>query len=238
VHLAAKAVASKAKRLASHIMEVDQDQLELVDGRVRVRGGNNSVSLGELARILRGAPGYGFPGDIEPGLSSAQYWRTDALAYANACHVVEVAVDVELCEVTIERYVAIHDSGRLVNPMIVDGQITGGIVHGIGNALYELMGYDDTAQPLTTTFAEYLLPTATEVPLIETLYRQTISPANPLGVKGVGEAGTIPAAAAIISAIEDALSPFSIRISNTPLTPEMLFDTIAAARGRGLSAST
>jgi aerobic carbon-monoxide dehydrogenase large subunit len=237
VHLAAKAVAVKAKRLASHIMEVDEDLLELADGRVRVRGGNNSVSLGELARVLRGAPGYGFPADIEPGLSSAKHWRTDSLAYANACHVVEVAVDIELCAVKIERYVAIHDSGRLINPMIVDGQITGGIAHGIGNALYELMGYDDTAQPITTTLAEYLLPTATDVPHIETLYRETISPANPLGAKGVGEAGTIPAAAAIISAIEDALSPFAIRISNTPLTPEMLFDAIVAARGRGLSAS-
>jgi carbon-monoxide dehydrogenase large subunit len=237
VHLAAKAVASKAKRLAGHIMEVDEDLLELADGCVRVRGGNNSVSLGELARILRGAPGYGFPADIEPGLSSAMHWRTDSLAYANACHVVEVMVDIELCAVTIERYVAIHDSGRLINPMIVDGQVTGGIAHGIGNALYELMGYDDNAQPITTTLAEYLLPTSTEVPHIETLYRETVSPANPLGVKGVGEAGTIPAAAAIISAVEDALSPFSIRISNTPLTPEMLFDAIVAARGRELSAS-
>jgi carbon-monoxide dehydrogenase large subunit len=218
-------------------MEVDEDLLELADGCVRVRGGNNSVSLGELARILRGAPGYCFPADIEPGLSSAMHWRTDSLAYANACHVVEVMVDIELCAVTIERYVAIHDSGRLINPMIVDGQITGGIAHGIGNALYELMGYDDNAQPITTTLAEYLLPTSTEVPHIETLYRETVSPANPLGVKGVGEAGTIPAAAAIISAVEDALSPFSIRISNTPLTPEMLFDAIVAARGRELSAS-
>jgi carbon-monoxide dehydrogenase large subunit len=233
VHLAAKAVAAKARRLASHMMEVEESTLELADGRVRVRGGNNSVGLGELARILRGAPGYGFPADIEPGLSSAMHWRSDSLTYANACHVVEVEVDIDLCAVSIERYVAFHDSGRRINPMIVDGQITGGIVHGIGNALYELMGYDDTAQPVTTTLAEYLLPTSTEVPHIETLYRETISPINPLGVKGVGEAGTIPAAAAIISAIEDALSPFAIRISNTPLTPEMLFDAIAAARRRG-----
>jgi carbon-monoxide dehydrogenase large subunit len=238
VHLAAKAVAAKAKRLASHIMEVDEAALELAEGRVRVRGGNNSVSLGELARVLRGAPGYGFPADIEPGLSSAMHWRTDSLAYANACHVVEVEVDIDLSAVTIERYVAIHDSGRLINPMIVDGQIIGGIAHGIGNALYELMGYDATAQPITTTLAEYLLPTSTEVPHIETLYRETISPMNPLGAKGVGEAGTIPAAAAIISAIEDALSPFAIRLSSTPVMPEMLFDAIAAARSRGQPVST
>ena len=230
VHLAAKAVATKARRLASEIMDVEDESLELEGGYVRVRGGNNSVSLGELARILRGAPGYGFPADIEPGLSSATHWRTDSLAYANACHVVEVEVDVALCAVKIARYIAFHDSGRLINPMIVDGQVVGGIAHGIGNALYELMGYDDTAQPVTTTLAEYLLPTSTEVPSIERLYRETPSPMNPLGAKGVGEAGTIPAAAAVISAIEDALSPFAIRLSSTPITPEMLFDAIAAAR--------
>jgi carbon-monoxide dehydrogenase large subunit len=237
VHLASKAVAAKAKRMAAHALQVDEDRLELAEGRVRVIGGNASMGLGEIARILRGAPGYGLPGDIEPGLSSVMHWRTDSLAYANACHVVEVEVDIELCDVAIRRYVAMHDSGRLINPMIVDGQIIGGIVHGIGNALFELMGYDETAQPLTTTLAEYLLPSATEMPHFETMYRETVSPINPLGAKGVGEAGTIPAAAAIISAVEDALSPFAIRLSNTPITPEALFDAIAAARARGLPAS-
>lgn len=226
VHLAAKAVSAKAKRLASHLMDIDEAALDLVDGRVSVRGGNNSVSLGELAGILRGAPGYGFPADLEPGLSAAMHWRSDALAYANACHVVEVEVDVALCHVRIERYVAFHDSGRRINPMIVDGQVVGGIVHGIGNALYELMAYDEAAQPLTTTLADYLLPTAAVVPEIERLYEETPSPINPLGAKGVGEAGTIPAAAAILSAVEDALSPFAIRISRTPMTPDVLFEVI------------
>jgi aerobic carbon-monoxide dehydrogenase large subunit len=230
VHLAAKAVAAKAKRLASHLMETPEDALDLADGHVRVRGGNRSVSLAELAGILRGAPGYGFPSDIEPGLSASMHWRTDALAYANACHVAEVEVDIDCCAVRILRYVAFHDSGRMVNPMIVDGQIVGGIVHGIGNALYELMDYDEQAQPLTTTFADYLLPSMSEVPQIERLYDETRSPMNPLGVKGVGEAGTIPAAAAIISAVEDALSPFAIRISRTPMTPQFLHRAVAAAR--------
>jgi carbon-monoxide dehydrogenase large subunit len=230
VHLAARAVAGKAKRLASHALQVAEDRLELVDGRVRVIGGNASMGLGEVAKALRGAPGYAFPADMEPGLASSQYWRTDALAYANACHVVEVEVDVALCDVRILRYVALHDSGRLVNPMIVEGQIIGGIVHGIGNALFELMGYDEAGQPLTTTLAEYLLPTAPELPRIETIYRQTPSPINPLGAKGVGEAGTIPAAAAVISAIEDALRPFGIRLSQTPVTPEVLFDALETAK--------
>ncbi len=230
VHVASKAVAAKAKRLASHVLGVDEDRLELADGHVRVRGGNASISLGEISKVLRGAPGYGFPSDIEPGLSSAAHWRTDRLAYANACHVVEVEVDIALYDVRITRYVALHDSGKLINPMIVDGQVVGGIVHGIGNALFELMGYDADCQPQTTTLAEYLLPTATELPHFETIYRQTPSPINPLGAKGVGEAGTIPAAAAVISAVEDALRPFGVRLSQTPVTPEVLFNALEAAR--------
>jgi carbon-monoxide dehydrogenase large subunit len=131
--------------------------------------------------------------------------------------------------VAILRYLALQDSGRLINPMVVDGQIHGGVAHGIGNALFEWMGYDDGGQPVTTTFADYLMPTATEVPLVRTLYKQTPSPLNPLGVKGVGEAGTIPAAAALISAIEDALSPFGVRIDHFPLTPRRIVELIRAS---------
>ena len=124
-----------------------------------------SVKLAELSRILKGAPGYGFPPGVDPGLDANVNWRTDALAYANACHAAEVEVDVETGAVRILHYVALQDSGVLINPMLVDGQIHGGIAHGIGNALYEWMGYDDAAQPVTTTFADYLLPTATEMPM-------------------------------------------------------------------------
>ena len=153
----------------------------------------------------KGAPGYGFPPGVDPGLEANVNCRTDALAYANACHVAEVEVDVETGEVHILRYVALQDSGVLINPMMVEGQIHGGVAHGIGNALYEWMGYDDGGQPVTTTFADYLLPTATEVPMMTTLYKETPSPLNPLGVKGVGEVSDDPAAAAVISAVEDAL---------------------------------
>jgi carbon-monoxide dehydrogenase large subunit len=230
VHLAAKAVAVKARRLASYLLEVGEDRLELRDGSVRVIDGTGSVTLGDLARRLRGAPGYALPADIEPGLAATIHWPAGGFAYANATHVVEVEVDVELCEVTLRRYVAVHDSGKLVNPMIAKGQVIGGIVHGIGNALFELMAYDENAQPLTTSFAEYLLPAATELPLFEVHFRETPSPMNPIGVKGIGENGTIPTAAAIVSAVEDALSPLGIRLSRTPLTPEALFDSITLAR--------
>jgi aerobic carbon-monoxide dehydrogenase large subunit len=232
VHLASINVAAKAKKAASRILDVDEAELDLREGRVWVRGSNRSMGLGELAQVLRGAPGFAFPADLEPGLESAVQWKTDALAYANACHVAEVEVDVDVGGVTINRYVAFHDSGKLINPMIVDGQILGGIVHGIGNALYEFMGYDETGQPLTTTFQDYLLVTATELPQIETHYRETPSTVNPIGAKGVGEAGTIPAAAAIISAVENALAPFGVRISQTPVSPQILFNLIEAARQR------
>jgi carbon-monoxide dehydrogenase large subunit len=189
-----------------------------------------SVKLSEIARILQGAPGYGFPAGVDPGLEANVNHRTDALCYANGCHVAEVEVDVETGEVKILRYVALQDSGILINPMMVEGQIHGGAAHGIGNALYEWMGYDDGAQPVTTTFADYLLPTATEVPMLTTLYKETRSPLNPLGVKGVGEAGTIPAAAALISAVEDALTPFGVRIDHFPLTPMKIVEMIRGSR--------
>jgi carbon-monoxide dehydrogenase large subunit len=220
VLIAAKVVAAKARKLASHMLEAAEEDLEIVDGEVRVVGAPQlAVKLGELARVLKGAPGYAFPKDIDPGLEASATFRVDQLAYSNACHVVEVEVDIETGNVSFLRYLAIQDSGRRVNPMIVEGQVHGGIAHGIGNAIFEWMGYDDSGQPVTTTFADYLLPTATEVPHYETLYRESPSPHNPLGVKGVGEVGVIPASAAIISAIEDALKPFNVRIGKTPIKP-------------------
>jgi carbon-monoxide dehydrogenase large subunit len=233
VHIAAKAVAAKARKLASHMLEAAEEDLEIVDGEVRVVGAPQlSVKLGELARVLKGAPGYAFPNDVDPGLEANATFRVDKLAYSNACHVVEVEVDIETGEVFFLRYFAIQDSGHRVNPMIVEGQVHGGIAHGIGNAVFEWMGYDESGQPVTTTFADYLLPTATEVPQFQTLYRESPSPHNPLGVKGVGEVGVIPAAAAIISAIEDALTPFNVHIAQMPIMPHKLVELIAEAGKR------
>jgi CO/xanthine dehydrogenase Mo-binding subunit len=136
---------------------------------------------------------------------------------------------VPVSSVRVVRYVAIQDSGRIINPLIVDGQVRGGVVHGIGNAVLERMGYDEAGQPLTMTFQDYLLATAVEAPAVETRYRQSPSPLNPLGVKGAGEVGTIPAAAAVVSAIEDALTPFGVRISEVPVSPQRLVELIAAS---------
>jgi carbon-monoxide dehydrogenase large subunit len=232
VLLAARAVRDKARKLASHLLEAAEHDLEVIDGEVRVVGARKlAVGLGELARVLQGAPGYGFPPGVDPGLDARVNHRLDALAYANACHVAEVEVDTETGGVRVLRYFAMQDSGTLINPAIVNGQVQGGVAHGIGNALLEWMGYDDAGQPLTTTFAEYLLPGATEVPMMDTMYKESPSPLNPLGAKGAGEVGTIPAAAAVISAIEDALTPFGVRIAQTPIPPHKLLELIKAGRG-------
>ena len=234
VMLAAREVATKAKALAGMLMQAAPEDLELSEGFVRMKAApERAIGLGELARALRGGPGYAFPPGFTPGLEASAAFRIDQLAYANACHVVEVEVDIETGGVRILRYLALHDHGVQVNPMIVDGQTRGGIAHGIGNALYEWMGYDGNGQPVTTSFADYLLPTATEVPAIDSFYRSSPSPLNPLGVKGAGEAGVIPAAAAVISAVENALEPFEIEITDVPLFPHRLVELIAAAREKG-----
>jgi carbon-monoxide dehydrogenase large subunit len=233
VHLAAVAVREKALKVAAHLLEAGVDDLELRDGRVEVVGAPGSgMTLREVAEAVAGVPGYSMPGKFEPGLESFQNFLPGALTYGMGCHAVEVDVDVETGGVRILRYVVVNDSGRIINPMIVAGQLVGGAAHGIGNALFEWMGYDEQAQPLTTTFADYLLATATEVPNIETHFLECPSPLNPLGVKGVGESGCVPAAGAIVSAVEDALRPFGVRVEEYPMRPAHLVALISAAARR------
>jgi carbon-monoxide dehydrogenase large subunit len=226
-HLAARTVRDKAIAAAAILLETAPDKLEIQDGMVGEPGKNISISLGDIADSLAGAPGYKMPDGVAPGLEAAINFETSALSYGIGVHAVELEVDCSTGGIKLHNYVVVNDCGRIINPMTAEGQIHGGLVHGIGNAMFEWMGYDDAGQPVTTTFADYLLPTATEVPAFETLYKESPSPHNPLGVKGVGEVGVIPAAAAIISAIEDALSPFNVRIAQMPVTPPKLIELIA-----------
>ena len=233
VHLAARKVRDKALEVAAHLLEVSVGDLELRNGRIEIAGAPGSgLTLHEVAEAVSGVPGYTMPGQFEPGLESMQSFLPSALTYGGGCHAVEVEVDIETCGVRILRYVVVNDCGRIINPMIAEGQVVGGAAHGIGNALYEWMGYDDAAQPLTTTFADYLLPSATEVPKIEVTFAEFPSPLNPLGVKGVGESGCVPAAGAIVSAIENALAPFDVRISEYPVTPARLYALLAGRQQR------
>lgn len=189
-----------------------------------------SVALSDIAKALSGVKGYDKPSGMNPALESTVDFMPPDVTYGNACHAVEVEVDVGTGDVELTRYVVVNDSGNLINPMIVEGQIHGGVAHGIGNALFEWMGYDEDAQPVITTFADYLLPSSTEVPNIEILHHEFPSTLNPLGVKGVGEAGTIPAASAIVSAIENALTPFGVHVTQAPISPMRIVELIEQAR--------
>ena len=230
-HLAAVEVREKALKVAAHILEASEEDLEIEGTEVRVKGvPDMSVSLAKVAHAVAGTPGYALPSGISPGMESTQNFLTDPLAYCYGCHICEVDVDPETGGVDILNYTIVHDSGVLINPMIVTGQVQGGVAHGIGNALFEWMGYDDDAQPVTTNFGEYLLPSAPEVPNFDIEFLESPSPLNPLGVKGAGEGSTVPTAAAVISAIENALSPFGVHISEAPVMPARLVEMVAQGK--------
>jgi carbon-monoxide dehydrogenase large subunit len=227
VHQAAVEVRAKAIKVASEMLEAAEHDLILEDGAVRVAGAPGlSVPLGDIAFKLNGMSGIPMSQGMSPGLESTAYFNVPAATFANGTHLAEVEVDADTGRVKITRYVVGHDCGKLINPMLVDGQVRGGVVHGIGNALFERMHYSELGEPLTTNYADYLLPTAPEVPRIEIVHLESPSPRNPIGVKGAGEGGTIPAAACIIAAIEDALRPFDIRINEHPVSPQRLRELI------------
>jgi CO/xanthine dehydrogenase Mo-binding subunit len=163
--------------------------------------------------------------DDEPGLEARDYYSPIRSTFASGMHAAVVEVDRDTCEVKILRYAVVHDCGNLINPMIVEGQIHGGVAQGVGGALYEVMHYDEHGQLLNASFMDFLMPYATEIPHIETAHLQTPSPLNPLGIKGAGEAGVIPGSACLASAIEDALG---VRISAMPISPSDLFELLAA----------
>jgi len=217
---AAAKVRDKALRAAAAVLKVDIDTLTLSDGEVHTADDKHRISLGRLAMLLRGA-----------------IFHCDAQTYAGSCHACEVEVDPATGAVNIVRYVAVQDCGNLINPQIAHGQIHGGIAHGIGNTLFEWMGYDANGQPLTTTFAEYLLPTATEIPHIEVIFQPSPSPLNPLGAKGIGESSTIAVAASVISAVEDALSSLGVQVNEFPLSPVRLLELIDLAQTSAASPS-
>jgi len=154
----------------------------------------------------------------------------DQSTYANGTHIAEVEVDIETGQVSVLRYLVMHDCGAVINPMVVEGQVVGGVAHAVGNAFFERMVYDDQAQPLSTMFSEYLLPGSTESPTVECHHMETPSPLNPLGIKGAGESGTIPGIAALVSAVENALEPFGVRIAEAPITPARIVELLADAQ--------
>jgi CO/xanthine dehydrogenase Mo-binding subunit len=248
VALAARKVREKALKVAAEALEADPGDLEVVDGSVRVKGSPDaSVALATVA-VLSNPLRYAFdeeakkatqfasapdvsrppvPEDEEPGLEGIDYYSPPRSTFANGMHAVVVETDPETAEIRILRYCVVHDCGTLINPMIVEGQVHGGVAQGVGGALYERMVYDAAGQLVNASFMDFLMPYATEVPTIEIDHLQTPSPLNPLGIKGAGEAGVIPGAAAIAAAIEDAEG---IPIKRMPISPSELFALRAGRR--------
>ena len=226
VHLASNEVRDKAIKVASHMLEAAEEDMAIEDGLVVVKGSDLSVTLAEVARAVQGMPGFSLPGGVEPGLEATHYFSPSQSSYCNGTAVVEVEVDPHTGHVEIVNYCMAHDSGTLINPFVVEGQVQGAVAQGVGNALLEWMVYDDNANPLSVTLAEYLLPSAPETPNVDVTHVESPTPINPLGVKGAGEGGTIPAAAAIIAAIENALEPWAVSISGAPVTPSQIVEKI------------
>jgi aerobic carbon-monoxide dehydrogenase large subunit len=245
VQKAAAAVRRQAADLTARILEVDPADLEFVDGAIEVKGSpGRGIQLGQLAAManpLRYAFGeesaeaalltrrmyasqeVPLPDGTTPGLNATEYYSPASGVFGSGMHAAEVEIDDATCDVKILRYVVQHDCGRIINPTIVDGQMYGGIAQGIGGALYERMAYDEEGQLLNASFMDFLMPYATEVPAPELVHTETPSPNNVLGIKGVGEAGTIPVAAAIANAIADAIGK---PIDTMPISPSDLFELL------------
>ena len=226
---ASLAVREKALKAAAQLLEASPDDLDLEAGEIRIRGmPDRSVSLARVAQVLTAPPpAFTFPPGLEPGLEATTYFHPSGSAYANGVHVATVEVDIDTGQVKVLRYVVAHDCGIVINPVVVDGQCVGGVAQGLGNALYEEMLYDEAGQPLTTSYMDYLVPTAMEVPDVELAHVETPSPLNPEGIKGAGEGGTMPVPATIANAIDDALVPLGIVIDRVPISPARLWQMIA-----------
>jgi len=250
VAVAARKVRDKAVKIAAELLEASPDDLELAGGAVRVRGvPDRALTLGALAtvanpiryaygkdaaeaalRLVKPREGAVLAPDEEPGLEARGYYAPPQATFASGVHAAIVEVDLQTGDVKFLRYVVQHDCGTMVNPAIVEGQIHGGVAQGIGGAFYERIVYDEHGQPLTASFMDFLLPTALEVPEIEIVHTETPSPLNPLGIKGVGEAGAIPVPALVAEAIDDALAPLGVRVREMPLDPNRVLELIREAR--------
>jgi carbon-monoxide dehydrogenase large subunit len=228
VHMACKKVVDKAKKIAAHMFEAAEDDVVFDHGQFYVKGSpDKRKALGEIAFA---SFGMGLPEGMEQSLEAVAYYDPSNFVFPFGTHVAVVEVDPETGNVKLERYIAVDDCGNIINPMIVDGQVHGGIAQGIAQALYEEVVYDDSGQLRTGTLIDYLVPTANEFPVFELDHTVTPTPANELGVKGIGEAGTIAASAAVINAVCDALSPLGIKHVDMPATPDRLWKMIKEAK--------
>ena len=253
IHKAAVKARARIIAAAANMLETDEDSIELRDGRAWIVDGNRSVSLAEIATAsnplryafneasqtaTQFAPASTHDGPPlaegqAPGIEETDYFSPSHATWAYGVHAAIVEFFPDICSMEIRRYLCIHDCGNMINPMIVEGQVMGGIGQGIGGAFYERCAFDDKGTPLAANFMDFLMPYATEVPDAEILHMETPSPLNPLGIKGVGEAGTIPVSQVIASAMEDALAPLGIGpVRESPMSPDMIHGLLSEARSR------
>jgi len=230
--LAVRALRDRVRRAAAVLLEAHEDDVELREGRVGVRGTpDRALTLGQLAKTvhfrsneLRG---------LEPSLeATVHYTNPQAWTFTNGAHLAMVDIDVETGAVRVVKYVAVDDCGRIVNPALVDGQVQGGIVQGLGGALWEHCVYDESGQLLTTTLMDYAVPVAAHVPSIEVHHLETPAPGIAGGFKGAGEGGTAGAPGAVLNAVNDALAPYGVIVTEQPITAERIFTLLERTRGR------
>jgi carbon-monoxide dehydrogenase large subunit len=227
---ATEKIVERGRRIAAHLLEAAPDDVALRDGRFIVTGTDRGVAWSQVARAAyqpRQLP----PG-LEPGFSETAAFAPPAVTFPNGCHVCEVEMDAETGAVRVTRYGVVDDVGRVVNPMLVKGQIHGGVVQGLGQGLAELLAYDETGQVLSGSLMDYAIPRADELPLFEVDSHEVPTRVNPLGAKGVGEAGTVGALPALLNAVNDALAPLGVRHLDMPVTSERVWRAIREARGR------
>jgi aerobic carbon-monoxide dehydrogenase large subunit len=233
IHYASESLRQKAFAIAGNLLECAPADLELRDGGIGVAGvPGAAVSLARVARAASPGWDHGRPQGVEAGLEETYYWEPSTVTWSHAAHVAIVEVDCELGGVKIEKYAVAHDCGVVVNPLLVEGQIAGGSAQGLGGILLEEIAYDPQGQLLSGSLADYLVPTAGDVPAMTTIHQHSPSPLNPLGVKGVGEGGAVAPPAAIANAIADALSPFAAEFNTTPIKPQQIVQAARVAPPR------
>jgi aerobic carbon-monoxide dehydrogenase large subunit len=226
---ATEKVSERGRRIAAHLLEAAPEDVVLRDGRFTVAGTDRGVTFAAVARTAYQARQ--LPAGMEPGFSETAAFTPPAVTFPNGCHICEVEIDEETGAVRVVRYTVVDDVGRMVNPMLVKGQIHGGVVQGLGQGLFERLAHDgETGQLLTGSFMDYALPRADDVPGFEVDAHEVPTQVNPLGAKGVGEAGTVGALPALLNAVNDALAPLGVRHLDMPVTPERVWQAIRAAR--------
>jgi carbon-monoxide dehydrogenase large subunit len=223
-------IKDKAKIVTAHLLEAAVEDIEYADGKFFVRGSPNQVkTIQDIALMANLA--WNYPKGLEPGLEASAFFDPPNFVYPFGAHIAVVEVDPETGEIQLTRYIAVDDCGRVINPMIVAGQIHGGIVQGVGQALWEGAAYDDSGQLLTGSMMDYALPKARYFPKFELAMTETTTNVNPLGVKGIGETGTIASTPAVYNAVMDALEPLGVQQVDMPLTPERIWRAIQQAGG-------